>query len=532
MIKKILIFAVLFFSTLVQSQHTDSIKTATYFISKGNKNLKKQNFEQSIKNYLEALKILENEKDSIQLIKVYTNIGVLNARLKNFDKAIIYLQKSLSHIKKEDNLKLQVLFNIAGLYTENRDITSSLKINQEAETLAKKLNNEAVLSNIYNNFSLLYNRLKEYPKSIEYGEKSLLLKEKLKLSPEITINNIGYSYLLNKQYKNAILYFNKIKSTKNKSLQRLVLNNLKDAHKNLREDNTALNYANHLLKLKDSLYKAEQKVKVASLVEKFESEKKQQQIDVLHIKNQLQQIKINNQKNIFIVLFIIVLLVSILIYLWFKNQKTKQSLRQASLKHKLLQTQLNPHFLFHSLNSIQSFIYQNKKEESLNYLSSYSKLMRSIFDSASTDFISIKEEANTMNSYLELQKVNFNEDTVFLINVDSNIEHFLIPPMFIQPYVENAIQHGIKNIKNGKVEITYSNYNNLIKVIIFDNGKGINTSNNNNQLLEHSTSSSVLKSRIKNLEKTHSYSIKTSIKSNDNGTIITLLFPKKTSIYD
>ena len=88
MIKKTLIFAVLFFSTLVQSQHIDSTKTATYFISKGNKNLKKQNFEQSIKNYLEALKILENEKDSIQLIKVYTNIGVLNARLKNFDKAI------------------------------------------------------------------------------------------------------------------------------------------------------------------------------------------------------------------------------------------------------------------------------------------------------------------------------------------------------------------------------------------------------------------------------------------------------------
>lgn len=521
-----LTFLLLSVKSLGFGQQMDSTRIANDFLTKGNENLKLQEFEEAIVNYLEAVKILEVKKDTARLVRVYTNIGVVNARLKDFGKAILYFEKSLSYIKNDDNLKLQVLTNIAGLYYDTKDFEKSLKTNAQSEILAKKLNNEAILSNIYGNYCNVYRELKEYSKSISYGQQSLYLKEKLNLNTEIVTNNIGYSYLLNKQYDNAIRYFEKISDTKNIDLRVLVFNNLKSAHEANTNAKRALGYANMLLKLKDSIYEVERNIKVATLVEKYESDKKQQQIDVLNVKSELQQTKLTNQKRLFIGFALLGILTLLAIYFWFKNHKTKQSLKQAALQHKLLQTQLNPHFLFHSLNSIQTFIHQNKTEESSSYLVSYSKLMRSILESSDQDFIPIKDDIDAIENYIRLQKLNLSNTSEIRIDHDDKIENYKIPPMFVQPYVENALIHGINDLANGKISISYKDAEDKIEVIVKDNGQGVKRKQHNNEL-HRSMSTDIINQRIENLRKIHQYTIKVTTISNEKGTIVTLEFPKK-----
>ena len=511
---------------MVFGQVSDSTKTANAHFLKGNELNESQNYEQAIVEYLKAVSILEEQKDSAKLVPLYTNIGALNARIQNLDMAVFYFEKSLRCNKSNENLRLAVLSNIASLYNDKKDRKSSLKKSAEAEVLAKKLNNGAILSNIYSNYCNIYRDLGDYEKSITYGIKSLDLKHKLQINPDISINNVGYSLLLDKQYDKAISYLKEIEFTTNKTLQAIVFNNLKNAYQAKGNDKKALLYADDHLQLKDSLTNEQQKLKVATLIEKYESEKKQQQIDVLHIENQIQQVKLENQRVLFLILAIMALLAFVLIYQWFRNNKIKQRLQQSSLQNKLLRTQLNPHFLFHSLNSIQSFIHENKKEESSSYLVSYSKLMRAILESSDLDFITVEDDLNAIKEYIKLQRLNLDEDVEITVAGSDKIAECKIPPMFVQPYVENALIHGVNGLKNGKVSVEYKEKKSKIQVLISDNGKGLESRKSNNELYR-SMSTDIIDQRIQNLKQMHQYDIHISTKSDKNGTRILLEFPKK-----
>ncbi|TCI85070.1 tetratricopeptide repeat-containing sensor histidine kinase [Tenacibaculum sp. M341] len=494
---------------------------------------KKQEFEKALELYVEAAKTTEKSNNKKLLVNTYTNIGVINARLQNFKNAQKYLEKSLDLIQPDTPLRLQILTNLTNIYKQQKQFDLFEKNIFIAEKLALKFNSKRTLAVIYNNLSDYYTTHKtNIKKAVSYGKKSIALKKEQNHNANFALayNNLGHAYLKNKQHQNAIMYLDSALPTAKGLLKSYVLNNLKDAYLGLDNYKKAMTFAELKDRYKDSLNNAQQKEKVTAITEKFESEKKEQQIQLLNSENKLKESKIQNQKGLLIAITSIVILLTAFTFLWFKHQKNKQSLQEASLKHKLFQTQLNPHFLFHSLNSIQSFIYLNKKEDSLNYISNYSKLMRSIFDNSSIDFITIEEDVDHMKAYLELQKVNFKNNVDFSIHADKEILNYKIPPMFIQPYIENAIQHGIKQLENGKVSVNYNNKPNSIEVIIFDNGKGFE-SKSNQQLLEKKSSSKVIEQRILNLQKTYNYEITHEVFSNTpNETKIKLTFPKKGTI--
>ncbi len=494
----------------------------------GTTQYRKRNLDKALELYIKAARITEKSKHQKLLLNTYTNIGVINAQLKNFKKAQNYLEKAVKLSSNNEPLKLQVLTNLANIYRENKEYSKFEEASFEVERLAKKYNIPGVLAVIYSNLSLYYSDVKtNYSKALFYGKEGLALKKKTtKNNISLTYNNIAHTYLLKRDYKNAIKYLDSALPNSKGILKSYVYSNYKDAYTGLKNFKKALYFSELKDQIKDSIKNKKEKEKITEITEKYESDKKEQKINLLNTENELQASKISNQRNILTGGIITILLLGSLLFLWFKNQKTKQSLQKASLQNKLLQTQLNPHFLFHSLNNIQTYIYKNQKETSLEYLSNYSKLMRTIFESSSLDFITVKEDFEAMQSYLNLQKANFESSIEFSIEIDDNISNYLIPPMFIQPFIENAIQHGIKNIENGKVSVNYHNNNDTIRVIIFDNGKGFKNKNNNH-LLERYSSSDVIKERIENLQQTHRYSIHQNIQSDEKGTKITILFPKK-----
>jgi|AntRauTorckE6833_2_1112554.scaffolds.fasta_scaffold04032_2 ligand-binding sensor domain-containing protein len=161
---------------------------------------------------------------------------------------------------------------------------------------------------------------------------------------------------------------------------------------------------------------------------------------------------------------------------WNRMRSLKLSLANSELSQKLLRLQMNPHFIFNSLFAIQSFIYSKKTHLAGDYLSDFAKLIRLILDNSRFEFIPFEKEYETVSLYLKLQQLRFNDAFSYHVDYDAELIHqdYSIPPMLAQPFLENAIEHGIKKLeKPGIIQISYTLHQNLIQVKVQDNGIGL-----------------------------------------------------------
>jgi len=211
---------------------------------------------------------------------------------------------------------------------------------------------------------------------------------------------------------------------------------------------------------------------------------------------------------IFSIVFVFIalgLIIALLVYR--KTQSRNKALeieKQKALVSELhaLRSQMNPHFIFNTLSSIQNFITKNDSKDAVSYLSKFSKLMRATLENTQQQQISIKNEVETLSLYMDLEKLRLNNKFSYQITVDENIDELFeeIPPMLIQPYVENAIWHGISH-KEGKgtIKIAFNLLNeNLIRCSIEDDGIGRIKANeiNGNQKKKTSLGMSITKERL------------------------------------
>ena len=151
----------------------------------------------------------------------------------------------------------------------------------------------------------------------------------------------------------------------------------------------------------------------------------------------------------------------------------EKNLNQSKLK--AIKSQMNPHFFYNALNTIQSFILSNDKKQAVSYLSKFSNLTRTILEMTEKETISIAEEVKTLSLYLDIEKARFEEDFNYHIQVDNEIdaENIKIPTMLLQPYVENAVKHGLLHKQGEKaVTIHFQKETEHIKISIDDNGIG------------------------------------------------------------
>lgn len=252
------------------------------------------------------------------------------------------------------------------------------------------------------------------------------------------------------------------------------------------------------------------------------------------------------QNWLLIFTFIITL---ILIFIYFRWQlllykrKNDLQLQKVNLEKDLnksiltsIKSQMNPHFFYNALNTIQSYIITNDNKIASSYLSKFSKLTRMILEMSEKEKITLSEELEALNLYLEIEKARFNEDFEFEIQIDSKLitDIIKIPPMLIQPFVENAIKHGLLH-KSGakKLLLSFTIIENTLIVIIDDNGVGRKKSE---EINSHTKShySYAIKANEKRLSILNLSSEKTShleivdkfdIHENSTGTIVKLQIP-------
>jgi LytS/YehU family sensor histidine kinase len=219
----------------------------------------------------------------------------------------------------------------------------------------------------------------------------------------------------------------------------------------------------------------------------------------------------------------------------------QNELRKSMLR--TIVTQMNPHFIFNAMNTIQSFVYKNDKRNMSNYMGKFSELIRKILDTSSISSISLKEEIDILELYLDLEKARFESDfsVDLIIQPELDLENIQIPPMFIQPCIENAIKHGLfhkQGVRHLKVTIAYDDpLKEYIRIEIDDDGIGRTRSREINKTLyaDHkSFAGSAMESRVDLINQTIDKKISLFVidKEDEAGTTVIIRLPINSTQYD
>ncbi len=236
-------------------------------------------------------------------------------------------------------------------------------------------------------------------------------------------------------------------------------------------------------------------------------------------------------------LFVSLILFALLFFIF--SKRLKRIKKEKELQTKLIQSeidglkaQMNPHFIFNALNSIQNLIIQKQVNESNLYLGKFAELLRSVLNYSSKDRISIQEEVDLLKIYLDLEKLRFNDKvtTEIIIEDEEELLNFSIPPMMLQPYVENAIKHGLLHSQNEekKLIIRFLKEEKSVLCQIIDNGIGMEASNKINQRRKknhQSFSTAAIEKRINLINASLIYPILIHIEDLDKGTKVEIRFP-------
>ncbi|MEY4573737.1 MAG: hypothetical protein RLZ10_3043, partial [Bacteroidota bacterium] len=200
----------------------------------------------------------------------------------------------------------------------------------------------------------------------------------------------------------------------------------------------------------------------------------------------------------------IIIITLVILFFVLRSRRRNKDLREKllmeknllQLEQKALRLQMNPHFIFHALNSIQGLIVQKDEKTARNYLSKFSKLMRSILENSREQSITLETEIATLKNYLELEKFTRGDTFDFEVNCDSDIDQndILLPPMLLQPFVENAIIHGFNGLdRRGRLNVKFQMKNGKLLCVVKDNGVGREKATNVKMQQESEHKSTALK---------------------------------------
>ena len=245
----------------------------------------------------------------------------------------------------------------------------------------------------------------------------------------------------------------------------------------------ALNYYRQHTIVKDSIFsldinRAITEIEVQHKTGILTREKEEQAEKIKNQQLAIQISKLKNNQNSYIIVGLLsgLLLLVIIGLLIFRQGALKTRIRETELEQRALRSQMNPHFMFNSLNSIQSLIATDKNAEASIYLAKFARLMRRILQNSREAYIPLSQEIEFLDNYIELEQKRFEESFDYQLD-DSQIEdtHFvMIPPLVIQPFIENAIIHGLlRKSEKGTLKVTFSEHSpRLIKCCIEDDGIG------------------------------------------------------------
>lgn len=451
-------------------------------------------YEQSIKYYLKSLEKYKISKSYYGISSAYNNLGLVYNIQENLEKALEYYKKSLTYIdtstfEGKDSYYAS-LINVGVIHAKKKEFITAKKYFRRVELFYATTDNFLSQAYAYQTMGIIAGEEKNIKLVDEYFEKALNSVKKNNVPPYTVsvLNGAASTYSKMNEHKRALYYALKADSIikKHRLTNLYDIKNTKDviAHSNYKLGNYKMGYQvlEERIKISDSLYNIETTSLNQELIEKYESEKKQKEISLLKEKDKVNQLKIIQNDNklkmrtyFITALSLFILLLIIVSFFVYRQIKLKQQRKAMELENKALRAQMNPHFIFNALNSIQRMYLEGNLDKASSFMSDFAELMRKILDNSAHNSIPLKEEIRTLEYYMNLEKLRCQDKFNYSINVDPKIDlqSTNVPPLVIQPFVENAIWHGILPKEgNGEIHINISKERNKIKIEIIDNGVG------------------------------------------------------------
>lgn len=511
----------------------------------GNSYYQQAIYDKAIAYYTKSLSIAEKLKDTNNIVIGKSNLGNLYVRTKQPEKALVFLKEADAILVRSGQTDSQnraaILTNIGGLYSSLKKHKEAIEYHKKTLELCKKLKISFGIAIATCNIGEEYVLLHDYKTAFGYLKKSQMISEKEGFDNFLVQNykNIAIVLWHQNQKKEAFDYLKKSEQVCEKiNEQNVLTETLQIQQKYYAENN---DYKNaylaglKLAKVNESVIGIEKQKAISEINTKYETEKKQNHITSLQKDNKIANLENKRQKSIVLLLSLLILSLLVFGYFIFNRFKIKKqnellkirlldaektilAEKKASQSElKALKSQMNPHFFFNALNTIQSYIATNETEEASDYLNKFSKLTRMILEMTDKNWITIDEEIKMQTLYLNLQKIRL-PDFNFYINIKNNsIIDATIPTMLLQPYIENAVIHGLAHklgIKNLWINFEINSKNQL-EIEIKDNGIGLTKANEINQKNSNKNTSFATKATLERLEIINRNDFKIKIETNE-----------------
>lgn len=512
----------------------------------------KGDYEKAIEYLLKALKMRQDLDNRRSEIACLHNLGILYERLGNYEDALECYDKALElsvSLDYQRDIAIS-LVNIGHVYNDQRKLQKSLGFYLESLKIFKKINDKNGTAICLNNIGEIYNLQLNYQEAIHYYQKSILIFKELgsKENVGIVLYNIGEIYYNRGFYEKAIEQSNEsliiAEEIGAKESIKNALSLLAMAYVKLNQFEKAYQYQLGYAEIKDSLINEDKNRQIAEMQTKYDTEKKEKENESLLKTTKIQELQLTRRNYIIYGLAAVAALLLVIGFLVLNQNKLRAKQRAAELEQnamkleqQLLRSQMNPHFIFNSLNAIQSFLYDHNPEEAGNYLSKFAILVRLILENSRREFIPLEKEIKFLEHYLELQQLRFEDafDFEIITSSDIDIKATAIPPMLAQPFIENAVEHGFQRLKDkGQITVNFELKEKELLFTITDNGIGrtaaaklYGTQNGNHASL----ATQITEERLTILNKRHDQSINMRIvdlnssNNGNSGTKVTFQIP-------
>jgi len=446
-------------------------------------------------------------KDSLQLVRLKSRTAQVYTQMNDFENAAVSIQEIYDNIPQNTAL-------------DDEDISQLTKTQDK----------------LFQNINMTNTQQIEIQNSIRYKNQNVkgnIARENFRLSNAYEKENdvVGVTKALetSKKYIDVSTESNLVADIYKKSYEyNLKQGKATAALDDLEKYVTAKEQS--IIELENGLKEEVEIVKTQKSLDLSQSDIKLQEKE-----NDLMKSQLTTQKIVIGLLSLLVLGSLIFFYFLNRNIKAKKRANQL-LELKSLRTQMNPHFIFNALNSVNNFIAKNDEKSANKYLSEFSLLMRMVLDYSKQDFITLREEIELNELYLKLEHFRFRDkfDYTFDANIDGHELDIEVPPMLIQPFIENAVWHGLRYREDkGKLSVSFSKEVDNITVIITDNGIGREKSKalkTKNQKNHKSTGLNNVTNRLAVLNSTYNKNFSVEITDKDSthenvGTIARIVLP-------
>jgi len=530
------------------------IKQLALYNNLGVAYLQTGNYKEAIDVYFKALRVVKALGKPWQGGVVYANIGLVYKNMEDYDNALKYYALAETEYKTDATLTriIDNYGNIANTYDamEKKDMALSyyekaIEKSDSAQYQFGSFNNRfnrGILLLGQNKFKSAFEDLTiglDYFKQNNYPYEAAIANQTLAefylQLPDSLFKNYGLSSSKAAALKAKELSENSIKQSidaENESTQLEGFRLLAIAWERIGNSDSSLTALKEYHQLYERISKRdiENRSEIIRQDMAFQAE---QQEKILQAETEKQK-TIKTAAIMVGASLLLLAIISILFYKKRRDAKTNELTARfntlvSETEMKALRAQMNPHFIFNSLNSISTYIQKNELKKADNYLVKFARLMRLILENSEHPEISLKKDLDALELYMQLEQLRLKDGFNYTVDIDKKIdtENTLIPPLLLQPFVENSIWHGISSISNGLITVKIEQRNDQLYCTVEDNGIGRSNSakqktNNQNH---RSLGMKITQSRIDILKQTKNVHASVHIFDLDEGTRVETILP-------